>query len=181
MARYVVLLRAVNVGGHTAINMEELRRRLEKADLEDVSSYRQSGNIIFSSPVNDEEALGQVIIDRLEQLTGSKVEIYLFMMERIRSLVGLDPFEGHLSEGDRAFATFMSTEPSNVPAMPVLLRNGISMIGLAEYVAFSVVRKGVGSGPLNDLLERRFGVRATTRNWSTVKGLVAKAVHEQNV
>jgi uncharacterized protein (DUF1697 family) len=38
-----------------------------------------------------------------------------------------------------------------------------------------VVLKDVGSGPVNDLLETRFEVRATTRNWSTVKGLVERA------
>ena len=49
------------------------------------------------------------------------------------------------------------------------------MIGLIDSIVFSVVTKDAGSGPLNDLVERRFGVRGTTRNWNTVKGLVAKA------
>jgi hypothetical protein len=59
--------------------------------------------------------------------------------------------------------------------MPVRFLDGISMIGLIDDVALTVVRKDVFSGPVNDQVERMFGVRATTRNWSTVIGLVKKA------
>jgi uncharacterized protein (DUF1697 family) len=179
MTRYVAFLRAVNVGGHAVIKMEDIVLSLEKAGLGNVSSYRQSGNVIFSSTITDMEAIGRMIRDPLERLTGSKIDIFTFTIERLGSLVGSDPFEGQLTEGDRTFATFMSEKPSNIPSMPVLFQNGIGMIGLTENIAFSVVSKDAGSGPVNDLVERRFKVRATTRNWSTVKGIVAKAFPEQ--
>jgi uncharacterized protein (DUF1697 family) len=107
-------------------------------------------------------------------LTGLDVEIFLATMERISRLVTAAPFEGKLSDGDRGFVTFMSKAPTTVPDMPFLLEDGIIMIGLIDHMALSIVRKDVGSGPSNDMIERRFGVRATTRNWSTVKGLVEK-------
>jgi hypothetical protein len=65
----------------------------------------------------------------------------------------------------------MSAKPANVPPMPVRFQDSISMIGLMDDVALTVVRRDVFSGPVNDLVEKAFGGRATTRNWSTVIGL----------
>ena len=175
MTRYVAFLRAVNVGGHAVFKMDVLVRNLEKAGLHKVSSYRQSGNIIFDSDIDDLETLKIKVSDRLGALTGVKSDVFLFSCERMRSYIQRDPFHGKLNEGDRAFATFMSNSPASVPRTPLPLEEGISLIGVVEDVAFSVVLKDVGSGPVNDLLERKFGVRATTRNWSTVIGLVEKA------
>lgn len=54
------------------------------------------------------------------------------------------------------------------------MQEGIVMIGILDDIVLSIVRKDVGSRPLNDLLEKKLGVIATTRNWSTVTGLVEK-------
>jgi uncharacterized protein (DUF1697 family) len=174
MRRYVVFLRAVNVGGHGPVKMEDLCRNLENNGLKDVSSYRQSGNLAFGSSETDEAAIGRTVKETLEQMTGAAADIFLRRMEAMEELVISDPFKGVLSEGDRGFATFMSARPVDVPSSPVLFQEGISMIGLVEDVALTIVSKDVFSGPVNDRVEYAFGVRATTRNWSTVKGLVKK-------
>ena len=48
MTRYVVLLRAVNVGGTGKVPMPRLRELLAEAGLEDVATYVQSGNVVVS-------------------------------------------------------------------------------------------------------------------------------------
>ena len=50
MARYVALLRGINVGGKNIIKMKDLRATFEESGYEDVVTYIQSGNVIFSSP-----------------------------------------------------------------------------------------------------------------------------------
>jgi len=174
MTRYVAFLRAVNVGGHTVLKMDVLVQGLEKEGLVNVSSYRQSGNIIFDSDICSDETMKEMISDQLEQLA-ARTDVFLFRYDKMRSLIGFDPFHGHIMEGDRAFATFLSKVPAEVPKMLLPLQDGISLIGVIEDIALTVVLKDVGSGPVNDLLETRFEVRATTRNWSTVKGLVERA------
>jgi uncharacterized protein (DUF1697 family) len=49
VARYVALLRAINVGTHGRITMADLRARCEHAGCEDVSTYIQTGNVLFAS------------------------------------------------------------------------------------------------------------------------------------
>ena len=58
--KYVALLRAINVGGRNLIRMADLRTCLEVRKFERVSTYIQSGNILFDSDVVDAVVLTAV-------------------------------------------------------------------------------------------------------------------------
>jgi uncharacterized protein (DUF1697 family) len=45
---YVALLRGVNVGGRAKVDMRELKSQFEQLGCSDVSTYINSGNVIFS-------------------------------------------------------------------------------------------------------------------------------------
>ena len=47
--KYVALLRGVNAGGNRKVPMAELRETFADMDFSDVSTYINSGNVIFSS------------------------------------------------------------------------------------------------------------------------------------
>ena len=49
MTAHVMLLRGINVGGRNLIGMAELRSFLEGLGLDGVSTYIQSGNVVFRS------------------------------------------------------------------------------------------------------------------------------------
>jgi uncharacterized protein (DUF1697 family) len=49
MARYVALLRGINVGGNNLIRMADLRACLEADGFEEVKTYIQSGNVVFTA------------------------------------------------------------------------------------------------------------------------------------
>ncbi|MFZ0012812.1 MAG: DUF1697 domain-containing protein, partial [Acidimicrobiia bacterium] len=46
---YVALLRGINVGGKNKVEMSRLKETFEAAGAETVSTYINSGNVIFSS------------------------------------------------------------------------------------------------------------------------------------
>lgn len=58
---YVALLRGINVGGNTLIKMPELRSCLEASGFTNVSTYIQSGNVLFSSEESDTLVLAKTI------------------------------------------------------------------------------------------------------------------------
>jgi uncharacterized protein (DUF1697 family) len=57
MARYVALLRGINVGGKNLIPMPALKLAFEEAGFDDVRTYIQSGNVLFSAPSSGQAAL----------------------------------------------------------------------------------------------------------------------------
>ncbi|WP_049550870.1 DUF1697 domain-containing protein [Streptococcus pseudopneumoniae] len=67
MARYVLLVRGINVGGRNKIVMEELRQELTDLGLEKAESYINSGNVFFTSTDTKSQ-----LIEKLETFFGTR-------------------------------------------------------------------------------------------------------------
>ncbi|GLB27840.1 hypothetical protein LXJ15735_40810 [Lacrimispora xylanolytica] len=57
MGNYIALLRGINVGGKNKIAMPELKKMFEEMGYQNVVTYINSGNIVFSSNIDMEEAI----------------------------------------------------------------------------------------------------------------------------
>jgi len=68
--RYIALLRGVNVGGNNIVSMAELRWAFERAGFANVSTYINSGNVIF-----DSDASEGVIRDRCQDLLSAQFSL----------------------------------------------------------------------------------------------------------
>jgi uncharacterized protein (DUF1697 family) len=55
--RYVALLRGINVGGKNPIPMPVLKATFEEHGFEDVRTYIQSGNVVFSAGAGSQAEL----------------------------------------------------------------------------------------------------------------------------
>jgi len=49
MTTYIALLRGINVSGHNKIKMAELKQLFTDLGFSDVTTYIQSGNVVFQS------------------------------------------------------------------------------------------------------------------------------------
>ncbi len=59
--QYLALLRGINVGGKNIIKMAELKACFEASGFDNVATYIQSGNVLFSVPGSDPASLtGQI-------------------------------------------------------------------------------------------------------------------------
>lgn len=61
---FVALLRGINVGGRNIVSMRSLKENFERLGFENVRTYINSGNVIFSAPETDPHAL-EPRIDRM--------------------------------------------------------------------------------------------------------------------
>ena len=57
MGKYIAFLRGINVGGKNKVSMPELKALFEQNGFTDVSTYINSGNIIFSTENTDEKRI----------------------------------------------------------------------------------------------------------------------------
>ena len=64
---YVALLRGVNVGGKNLISMQSLKESFKNLGFQNVTTYINSGNIIFTSPLKDARALENKIEQMLSR------------------------------------------------------------------------------------------------------------------
>jgi uncharacterized protein (DUF1697 family) len=61
MPSYVALLRGINVGGNNMISMKALKASFERLSFTDVSTYINSGNILFKTRIADARKLETTI------------------------------------------------------------------------------------------------------------------------
>ena len=94
MTRYVVLLRAVNVGGTGKVPMPRLRELLAEAGLEDVGTYVQSGNVVVSPGrvTGGAEAVGAAVHDAIRDGFGLSVPVVVRTGAQIAKVLAANPF-----------------------------------------------------------------------------------------
>src|SRR4029079_16647210 len=90
MAKYIALLRAINVGGRT-VKMERLRALFEDLDFEAVETFIASGNVIFDAP-GKAAALERAIEAALEKALRVPVGTFLRTPEELQEAVAASPF-----------------------------------------------------------------------------------------
>ena len=55
--KYIALLRGINISGKNKISMPELKKLLEENNYQNVSTYLNSGNIIFECNINNKQTI----------------------------------------------------------------------------------------------------------------------------
>jgi len=181
MIKYVAFLRGINVGGNKLIKMADLREVFEAAGCKNVSTYIQSGNVIFAAKETNADALARKIEKKIQQSLGHQVTVMVRTAAELKACVKGDPFKNIKSgEGAAVFVTFMSAEPIKQPRLPfIIARENVEVLAIRNRTAFIVCRRKPNGtfGFPNAFLEKELGVAATTRNWNTVTKML-KLVEE---
>ena len=90
-SRYVALLRGVNVGGKSTVSMAALAETFRGLGLDDVRTYINSGNVIFSTATTPEARLTARIERAIAKDTGLPVSVLVLEHAALRSIVAAIP------------------------------------------------------------------------------------------
>lgn len=178
MPKYVALLRAINVGGHT-VKMDHLRSLFEAIGLENVETFIASGNVIFDSRSANPRALEQKIEKHLNESLGYEVATFVRATTELSAVAAYKPFsDSELNkEGNSLYIGFLADSPGNQAIQKVLACSGeldeLHVKGREVYWLCRATRM-TDSKFSGALLERILGLRATFRNATTVRKMAAK-------
>ena len=84
---YVALLRGINVGGSNLIGMTALKTCFEAQGFRDVSTYIQSGNVLFAAARTSTPALAATIEKALSKTFGYDARVVLRSSEQMQAIV----------------------------------------------------------------------------------------------
>jgi uncharacterized protein (DUF1697 family) len=101
MARYAAFLRAVNLGSTRKAGSAQLRSLFEGLGLEDVATFRTSGNVVFDAERQPEAKLTQRIEEGLEEELGFEVVIFLRSAKEVHAIAGAEPFPPAATEASK--------------------------------------------------------------------------------
>ena len=175
METYISILRGINVSGAAPIKMEALRKAYEKLDLRHVTSYIQSGNVVFKADENDTRTLENKIASQIEADFGIRVPVIVLTAKSLETIVEANPFTKDPAK-NIAFlhVTFLVDTPEIVDRASIQeKKQGEEEISFSEKVIYLYCPHGYGRTKLNNnFLEKKLKVGATTRNWKTTLELL---------
>ena len=172
---YVAFVRNVTLGRKAQSN-DALVRAFLDAGATEAESFLASGNVTFETP-EVPAAVASRARDLLRERIGFGEPSYVRSVDGLARWVESDPFQDEPGgEVNARFVTFLPEHSPGVPAVPISSdREDVTVFAFAEGAAFSVTYTiGGRQGNATALLERLFGVGLTTRNWNTVRRIVAK-------
>jgi uncharacterized protein (DUF1697 family) len=175
MSQFVVFLRGINVGGRTVVK-EKLREIFTSLGFQNVSTYKQSGNIIFDANSADHEAIKAKVEGKLRDVLGYDVAAFAYTITQLKQIIDLEPFKGQDKEGASFLITFLASTPDKFPLqLPLTIpKSTAQIISSKGTVVFSVTHGGGEGGLPNTFLESKFKVKATTRNLNIIREIVEK-------
>lgn len=176
MAAAVALLRGINLGPNNRIAMPELRAALADAGLENARTYVQSGNIVLDGE-HDAKDLAATIETLIAERFGLTVPVLVRTRDELAGVVRRNPLAEIATERKRYHVVFLSDPPApeSVARLEGLVSAGeaFAAVGRELYIWY-----GAGSARSKLALaavDKRTGVTATARNWTTVTTLLEMA------
>ncbi len=178
MKTYIALLRGINVSGHKKVPMADLRSMLQKMGFKDISTYIQSGNVVFSSDEKDSQTLEEQIKKRIQDTFGFEVPVLVKSVAEFKKMIQQNPFtEAENLEKNQVYFVLLRDIP---------LKEKVAIFQKEEFknekfefttdCVYLLCQDGYGRAKLNNnLVERKLKVEATTRNYRTMAKLLEMA------
>ena len=91
MKRYIALLRGINISGRNKIAMAELKEGITELGFADVVTYLNSGNVVFSSDVDDKSILSDKINGMIKERFGLDIPVFIILQEELKELLDNAP------------------------------------------------------------------------------------------
>jgi uncharacterized protein (DUF1697 family) len=175
MNKYVALLRGINVGGKNLIKMSELKACFEALGLENVSTYIQSGNVLFSADESDRAKLTSWIEEALSKTFNYKSRVVVRSHKQMKEIVARAP-QGFGSDPStyRYDVIFLKEPLTEAKAMEsVSTKEGVDQAFSGKGVLyFSRLTSRASQSHLTRIIGMPVYQSMTIRNWNTTTKLL---------
>ncbi len=175
MTVLISMLRGINVSGQKKVPMQELKELYEDLKFKNITTYVNSGNVIFSNGSSNLKTVSKSVERKISEKFGFDVPVIIRTQEEIKSVVNKNPFIKEKSiDTEKLHVTFLSEMPA---------KNCLDKIKEYNYEPdrFIIIDRevylycpiGYGRTKLNNnFFENKLKVTATTRNWKTTNELL---------
>jgi uncharacterized protein (DUF1697 family) len=173
---HVALLRGINVGGRNKLAMAKLREIAEGCGFEDVKSYVQSGNLVFSAAKLRGAPVAALLREAILEQARLDVAVMVRTRRELAAVVAANPFANRVGDPTKLHVVFWDRAPRPSPLAALDL--AVYAPEEARLVAghlYLYLPEGMGRSRLAADLSRRKGPSGTARNWRTVTNLLGMA------
>ncbi len=185
MASHVALLRGINLAGRNKVPMADLREAVTSLGHTGVTTYIQSGNVLFSTAETDSATLAAALESAIEDRFGIWSSVVVLAREDLARILRANPYADE-PDHRRVHVVFLSAEPppgllgriaaAQAASQAKGSRDAVTALGRALYLH---TPGGYGTSDLAQAVLRIVSARdgkgpaATARNWATASKLLS--------
>jgi uncharacterized protein (DUF1697 family) len=176
VARYVALLRGINVGRAKRVAMADLRWIVEELGYADVRTLLNSGNVAFSGPRGGTAGIASRIEAALASRVGVESRTIVLTDRELAGIVAENTLTGVAKDPSRLLVVVLRAARDRRLLEPLLEESWRpEAFALGKRAAYVWCPKGVLESRLVEAVGRRLKDAHTIRNWSTTTKLAALA------
>jgi len=180
MNKFICLLRGINVSGNNKIKMSELAVMFEQLGFGDITTYIQTGNILFACDKGAAEQLQGKIKSAIANTFGFDIVVLVRPVDKLHQVKQALPFANIdvASQGTQVMICFLSEMPCKTLSEAITQWAKPPELLIIEHdVAYLHCPNGYGKSKLSNMfLEKKLQVSATTRNLKTLDKLCQLAL-----
>jgi uncharacterized protein (DUF1697 family) len=173
--RCIALLRGINVSGQKIVHMTDLTRAIEALGFKNVSTYGQSGNVIFDCRLAEAAQLARRIEEKLSEAFGFSINVIIRTQHELERIVKNNPLMHELDVAtDKLHVTFLLDTPDASIASNLEIRtDDVEKFEIVGKEVYLYCPNGYARTKLNNAaFEKKLNTLATTRNWKTINKIV---------
>jgi uncharacterized protein (DUF1697 family) len=173
--KYIALLRGINVGGNSIIKMTDLKKAVEEIGFTSVSTFIQSGNIIFESNESNVNKITAKLEDTLLKKFQINSRIIVKTLEQLKKIISEVPADWNKRQDLRCYMAFVREPVSARDVMgEIKLKEGVDFVKAGDGVVYmSTLLSGITKSGFTKLVGTKIYKDITIRNYNTAQKLLA--------
>jgi len=194
MASHVALLRGINVGGRNKVPMADLREVVTSLGHTGVTTYIQSGNVLFSTADTDTAKLAAALESAIEDRFGIWSSVVVLSRDDLAGVLAANPYPDEPNPR-LVHVVFLNATPASdlltrisAAGDAVAAKGSRDTVQAAGRALFLHTPDGFGTSELAQTLfkiisppakAKKHGLAATARNWATATKLLSLCEQEK--
>lgn len=170
--KYVALLRGINVSGNRKIEMKKLKQIFEDLGFKNVSTYINSGNVIFESEEEYKNILNKVEKE-LEKQFDDKIPVLIKSVNDLKNIAKNIPKDWKNDDIQKTDVTYLFPEIDNekiLDEVPIK-KDFIDVRYIKGAIFWNVKRENYNKSHLNKIISHKLYKFMTVRNINTARFL----------
>ena len=197
MASHVALLRGINVGGRNKVSMKDLREVVTSLGHTGVTTYIQSGNVLFTAADTDSAKLAAALESAISERFGIWSAVVVLSRDELTEVLAGNPYPDEPNPR-LVHVVFLNAEPPTdlldriaAAESAAAAKGSRDTVQAAGHALFVHTPDGYGtselaqvlfriiSAPVKNAENKQPGLAATARNWATATKLLALCEESQ--
>ncbi len=177
----VALLRGINVGGKNKIDMRLLKQTFEKAGMNDVVTYINTGNIIFSYKGPSTTELPRILEEAIHCDFGLQIKVVVRSFDDVSRIIKAIPYTWKNDKDMKSDVMFLWDEIDDESVlMNLVIKPNIDTVKYVPgAILWSVDKINVTRSGMSKIVGSKLYKQVTIRNVNTARNIY-KLMQNQN-